>query len=111
MNSLTYKNYIGSVSFSEEDEVFYGKIEHIKDLITFESDNAHTLKNAFASAVDDYLLFCKEKGIEPEKPFKGSLNIRIKPLLHKRAYLKAMQKGMSLNKFIESSLEKELEEN
>ena len=27
MNTLLYKDYIGSVSFSAEDEVFYGKIE------------------------------------------------------------------------------------
>ncbi len=44
MNTLLYKDYIGSVSFSAEDEVFYGKIEHINDLITFESDNAPGFK-------------------------------------------------------------------
>jgi predicted HicB family RNase H-like nuclease len=108
MNTLTYKNYIGSVSFSSEDEVFYGKIEHINDLITFESDNAHDLKKAFREAVDDYTSFCKEKGIDPDKPFKGSFNVRLKPSVHKLLYQKAIQKGMSLNKFIETTLEKEL---
>ena len=108
MNTLTYKDYIGSVSFSAEDEVFYGKIEHINDLITFESENAHELKKAFEEAVDDYLAFCAEKAIQPEKPFKGSFNVRIKPAIHKLAYQKAIQSGMSLNKFIETTLEKEL---
>jgi predicted HicB family RNase H-like nuclease len=110
MNSLTYKDYIGSVSFSCEDEIFYGKIEHINDLITFESDNAHDLKKAFEEAVDDYIAFCKENGVTPDKPFKGSFNVRVKPLLHKLAYQRAMQKGMSLNKFIETNLERELNE-
>ena len=110
MNTLTYKDYIGSISYSAEDEVFYGKIEHIHDLITFESDNAHDLKRAFKEAVDDYIKFCMEKGVEPEKPFKGSFNIRLKPSLHKLAFLKARQSGMSLNKFIEMTLQKELEE-
>jgi predicted HicB family RNase H-like nuclease len=63
MNTITYKEYIGSVSFSAEDEVFYGKIEHIRDLITFESEHAHGLKMAFEEAVDDYLAFCKVKGV------------------------------------------------
>ncbi len=108
MNSLTYKDYIGSVSFSSEDEVFYGKIEHINDLITFESGNAHDLKIAFEEAVDDYIAFCEEKGVKPNKPFKGSFNVRLKPSVHKLAYQNAMQKGMSLNKFIETTLEKEL---
>ncbi len=110
MNMIKYKDYIASISYSAEDEVFYGKIEHIHDLITFESDNAHGFEKAFHEAVDDYIDFCKEKGILPEKPFKGSFNIRIKPSLHKRAFLKAMQSGMSLNKFIETTLEKELGE-
>ena len=110
MNALTYRDFIGSVSFSSEDEVFYGKIEHINDLITFESDNAHDLKQAFEEAVDDYITFCQEKGVKPNKPFKGSFNVRVKPSVHKLAYLKAIQQGMSLNKFIETSLEKELKE-
>jgi len=67
MNSLAYKQYIGSISFSAEDETFYGKIEHINDLITFESDNAYDLKKAFQEAVDDYISFCEEKGLEPDK--------------------------------------------
>jgi predicted HicB family RNase H-like nuclease len=110
MNTLSYKDYIGSVKFSSEDEVFYGRIEHINDLITFQSDNAHTLKRAFEEAVDDYIAFCNEKCVEPQKPFKGNFNIRVKPYLHKLAYKKAIQSGMSLNKFIEITLEKELKE-
>ncbi len=110
MNILTYKDYVGSVSFSAEDEVFYGKIERINDLVTFESENAHNLKKAFEEAVDGYLTYCAEKGVPPEKPFKGSFNVRVKPSLHKRAYMKALQEGISLNKYIEKALEKELEE-
>ncbi|MDP1620977.1 MAG: type II toxin-antitoxin system HicB family antitoxin [Bacteroidales bacterium] len=110
MNTIKYMDYIGSVSFSAEDEVFYGKIEYINDLITFESDNAHDLKKAFEESVDDYIAFCKEKGVNPDKPFKGSFNVRLKPALHKKAIQKAVQQGMSLNKFIETTLEKELQE-
>ena len=36
MNTLTYKGYIGSVSFSEKDNVFFGKIEGINGLVNFE---------------------------------------------------------------------------
>ena len=93
MNTLTYKNYIGSVSFSSEDEVFYGKIEHINDLITFESGNAHDLKKAFEEAVDDYILFCEEKNLQPDKPFKGSFNVRVKPSLHKLAIRERNNRG------------------
>lgn len=30
MNTMTYKGYLGSVAFSEKDNVFFGKIEGIK---------------------------------------------------------------------------------
>lgn len=36
MNTLTYKGYIGSVNFSEKDNVFFGKIEGINGLVNFE---------------------------------------------------------------------------
>jgi predicted HicB family RNase H-like nuclease len=66
------------------------------------------LKKAFEEAVNDYIAFCEGKGITPDKPFKESFNCRLKPSVHKLAYQKAMQQGMSLNKFIETTLEKEI---
>jgi len=38
-NVLTYKGYIGSVQFSSEDNVFFGKVEGINDLIAFEGES------------------------------------------------------------------------
>ena len=110
MSTLVYKGYVGSVEFSPTDEVFWGKIEHINDLITFESDNAHELKKAFEDAVNDYLKYCSEKKVSPEKPFKGSFNVRLTPKIHKLAFLKAREKGVSLNKYIEIVVKKSLSE-
>ena len=76
-DSMTYKGYIGTVHYSEEDEVFHGKIEAINDLIMFEGTSVKELKKAFHEAVDDYLETCKEMGRDPQKPFKGSFNVRI----------------------------------
>ena len=33
---LTYKDFVGSVHYSTDDEIFFGKIEGIDDLVTFE---------------------------------------------------------------------------
>ena len=55
MNTLTYKGYIGSVSFSEKDNVFFGKIEGINGLVNFEGESVKELTEAFHEAVDDYL--------------------------------------------------------
>lgn len=36
MNTMTYNGYIGTVNFSEQDKIFFGKIEGIDGLINFE---------------------------------------------------------------------------
>ncbi|PKL77764.1 MAG: hypothetical protein CVV25_13705 [Ignavibacteriae bacterium HGW-Ignavibacteriae-4] len=53
-NTLIYKNYIGSVQYSQEDNIFHGKINGINDLITYEGDSIINLKSSFIEAVEDY---------------------------------------------------------
>jgi predicted HicB family RNase H-like nuclease len=43
-NILEYKDFIGSVNYTDEDECFYGKIEGINDLVTFEGASVKELK-------------------------------------------------------------------
>ncbi|MCQ2189088.1 MAG: type II toxin-antitoxin system HicB family antitoxin [Paludibacteraceae bacterium] len=89
MNTMNYKGYIGHVEFSEEDNVFFGKIEGIDGLVNFEGDNVSELKKAFHEAVDDYLAFCEEHGIEPQKTYSGSLNVRLTPSIHSQVAMLA----------------------
>ena len=35
-NTIQYKGYVGSVEFSEEDGIFYGKVLGIRSLISYE---------------------------------------------------------------------------
>ena len=107
-NILTYKNYRAVINYSAEDNVLYGKIEGINALVTFEAENVSELKEAFAEAVEDYLDYCKDHGISPEKEYKGSFNIRISPELHKRISEEAESEHISLNKFIENALSRSL---
>lgn len=108
MNTLEYKNFIGSVNFSEEDDVFFGKIEGINALVTFEGQTVAELKEAFQEAVTDYLVLCKAKGIKAQKTYTGAFNIRLTPELHRRAALIATKSGTTLNGFIKKAVEKEL---
>ena len=101
---LRYKNYIGSAEFSEEDAVFHGKVVGVKAFISYEGDSVSALSEDFRSSVDEYLAFCKERGIEPEKPFRGSFNVRIDTELHRKAALAASARGISLNALVEDAL-------
>lgn len=108
MNTLNYKGYIGSVSFSEKDNVFFGKIEGINGLVNFEGESVKELTDAFHEAVDDYVAYCEEAGIEPHKSYSGSLNIRLTPEIHSHIAAIAKQEGISTNAFIKSAVEKEI---
>ena len=105
---LTYKDYIGSVHFNAEDEVFFGKIEGIEDLVTFEGKSVQELKTSFEEAVADYIDLCQKHSKELEKSYKGSFNVRISPDLHRKIKRTAIKRSMSLNQFIQKAVEDEL---
>ncbi len=95
-----YKGYYATVDYSYTDKVLFGKIEGIQDLVNFESSDGNEVENAFHEAVDDYLAFCGEVGKNPNKPYKGSFNIRISPEMHKSLALEAFKCGKNLNQIV-----------
>lgn len=105
---LTYQDHIGSVHFCAEDDVFYGKIEGIDDLISFEGKSVEELKSSFIEAVEAYRDICESEGKAAEKSYKGSFNVRISPELHRRVKRTALRMGLSLNQFIQKAVEDEL---
>jgi predicted HicB family RNase H-like nuclease len=54
-----YKGYSGSVEFSAENQVFFGKIVGIRDLVSFEGETLREIDRSFKEAVDDYIIMCK----------------------------------------------------
>lgn len=103
-NLLSYKNYNGSVEYSEEDECLFGKVIGIKSLISYEGNSVQELKKDFENAIDDYLSDCAEREVEPEQPYKGSFNVRISPDLHRSIAIYAMEHGKSLNSAVEEAI-------
>lgn len=104
-NTIQYKGYVGSVEFSEEDGIFYGKVLGVRSLISYEGESAKELLDDFHGAVDDYLESCKEEGKKPEVAFKGSFNIRLSPDLHRKLFIYTAAHQISINKYIETTLQ------
>jgi predicted HicB family RNase H-like nuclease len=105
---MQYNNFIGSVHFNADDEIFYGKIEGINDLATFEGESVKNLKKAYEEAVEVYLHLCEQVGKPALKSYKGSFNVRIPQELHRQTVQKALMSGISLNQLIQKALEKEV---
>ena len=107
-NTIEYNGYIGSIEYSAEDKCFFGKLEMIDDLVTFEAINAEELEKNFHNAVDEYLLTCKELNREPQRTYKGVFNVRISSELHKKVYKEALKAGVSLNAFVQNVLKEKV---
>ena len=103
-NCFKYKNYIGSVEYSDDDNCLFGKVLGIRSLITFEGQSVEELKQSFEFMVDSYLKDCKAANIEPEKPYKGSFNVRIGQDIHRALVILAETKEITLNSFVKDIL-------
>ena len=103
-NYFEYKDYLGSAEIDVENEVLFGKLLFIRDVITYSAKDAAGLKVAFEEAVDDYLRTCEELGDQPDTPCKGSFNVRVGPDLHRSVAIAARAKDVSLNDFVGHAL-------
>jgi len=73
MKYLEYKGYTGSIEYSPEDDLLYGKVLGIRGLISYEGKTGRLLEVDFKGAIDTYLADCKAEGKKTEKPLKGIL--------------------------------------
>lgn len=108
MKYLEYKNYTGSIEYSREDDLLFGKVLGIQSLISYEGKTGHELENDFKLAIDAFLESCRKEEIKPEKPFKGSFNVRISPELHHKAALLAMKEKITLNNLVAESIREKI---
>lgn len=103
-----YKGFVGSVEFDVDDNILYGRILFIEDIITYEGSTPAELNAAFTESVDEYLEFCTQQQLPPNKPCSGNLNVRLGAELHAKANIAARLKNTSLNAFIVHCVQVEL---
>ncbi len=108
-NTISYKGFLGSVCYCDEDQVLFGKIEGIYDTIIYEGTSVTEIKEMFKEAVNEYIEDCKHFDKPLLKSFKGSFNVRVKPDVHQRAARLATMKGISLNQLVQKAIEREIE--
>ncbi len=102
---MEYKGYIAKVEFDDEAGIFHGEVSNLRDVITFQGTCVDDLRHALAEFVEEYLAFCAERREEPEKPYSGKLVLRMDPELHRQIAHKASQADVSLNQWINQSLQ------
>ena len=96
--------YVFAIISGLLQDTFLGKVLFINSLITYAGATPAELQRSFAQEVDDYISDCAELGVEPEKPFSGTFQIRCSPSLHKELTAQALSAGISFNKYVVSVL-------
>ena len=104
-NVMKHKGQLGSIEHDLDQGVLYGKLLFINDLVTYEAESLRVLEAEFRVSVDEYLADCERMGISPNKPFKGSFNIRIGRELHQQLAMKPGEGGLGLNEAVQRAVE------
>ena len=105
---MEYKGYVATVEYDAEVKIFHGDIINTKDVITFQGRTVDEIEQAFQDSINDYLAWCKEDGVEPEKPYSGKFNVRLSPELHRQIAILAKKRHISLNSFVEKAISNEI---
>ncbi len=90
---LTYKGFIGTVSYLSKEGLFVGKVMNITKDVSYEGDSHSTLMDSFHKAVDGYLK-------SNEEQHTGALNCPIEKKLFEKLMADAHMNGLSLNQYI-----------
>lgn len=107
---MEYKGYHADISYDTEDDMLVGSIFGINDSVNFHGSSVSEITEMFHRSVDHYLEICEKEGRSPDKEYKGSLNIRLVPDLHKKAALYAAMHHISINQVINEAVSQYIKE-
>ncbi|WP_108831493.1 antitoxin HicB [Aedoeadaptatus coli] len=55
MKLMKYKDYIGSIEYSEEDKMFFGEIQGIDSIVGYGGETISELEEMFRESVDEFV--------------------------------------------------------
>ena len=68
IGKLFHKGFIGSIEYTKDDGVFFGKLQDIRGLVSYEGETLDALYADFTEGVEDHIEFCIRKGIQLPSP-------------------------------------------
>jgi len=101
---MEYKGYVGIVEYDGKAKIFHGEVVNTRDVITFQGKTVDEIEKAFQESIDDYISWCEQNGVSPEKPYSGKFNLRLSPELHREVAVTAKRLKLSINPFVEKAL-------
>ena len=104
-NTLSYKKFTARIEFDSDDNIFFGRVLGVDDIIGFHGETVTELTADFHHAINHYLDVCKQRGENAQKTYSGKLTLRISPDIHADIAIAAAHTGKSINKWVTETLE------
>lgn len=81
-NTLSYKGFTAKIAFDPEDNIFFGRVLGIRDIIGFHGKTVTEMTSDFHNAINHYLDICLQRGEKPHcipaaNPLKHYLSLTI----------------------------------
>jgi predicted HicB family RNase H-like nuclease len=105
MATMEYEGYVGVVEVDDEANILHGHIINTRDVITFQGRTVKEMRKALKESVDDYLEFCKVRGVEPDRPYSGKFMVRIDPELHRELAIAAAGQSKSIQAVVREAIQ------
>ena len=106
MSSMTHDGYVAEIDIDADSGLLSGIVLNTRATLHFAGRTVDELRAAFRDTINEYRAWCRSEGEEPEKPYSGTLSLRIDPGLHRRRAIKAAMENTSVNALIGAVLEK-----
>ena len=107
---MEYKGYFADVEYDDSVKEFVGYTVNMRDVLSFGGTTVAALERAFHETVDTYLDWCASDGIDPDKPYMGSISLRVPPEMHRDLDAVAKSMGISVNKLLQNTIADVIEE-
>ena len=104
-NILSFRGFTARIEFDSNDNVFFGRVLGVRDIIGFHGETVEELTADFHNAINHYLDVCEQRGEKPQKAYSGKLTLRIPPNIYADIAAAAAHTGKSINKWVADTFE------
>lgn len=108
-NIMIIDGHKAVIQYDPQAGLFRGEFINLNGGADFYADSVNALRVEGARSLKVFLEVCAEEGIDPIKKYSGKFQLRLPESLHAQISEAAAALGVSINQFVQRSLEHELE--
>lgn len=100
MMTMAFKGYDARLEYDEIKDSYRGVILGLNGSTDFYGRTNKELRRAFKQSLEEFMDFCRERGIQPHAHCSGKLNLRIPFWVHERLVMHAREERVPIEALI-----------